>query len=621
MRIVLLIVSFCLTFWANFLNAQCTNSISNFPYTENFESNNGNWLSGGSNSDWAYGTPSKSIINTAASGTKCWITGGLTGNFYNNGENSWLESPCFDFTTLVNPMISFSVFWETERRYDGASFQYSTDAGSSWQVLGSINSNTNCDGQNWFNFSPVNTLGIAGWSGTISPNSGSCLGTGGSNGWVTAKHILTALAGKTNVKFRFVFAAGTTCNNFNGFAIDDVLITEAAANTANFTYACGANKTVQFTNTSSLCGSNFSWNFGDALSSLNTSTDENPSHTFSAAGKYTVTLVVTFPGNIIVSKQIEVTVLEVTTSLVQAISCWGNGNGIIKATATGSTATYNYSWNTNPIQNTATASNLIAGTYIVTVSATNACTTTASIILREPDRLTGTISTTNAICKQNNGTANAIIAGGVIPYSYSWSNGFTTSTISNLKSDTYYLTVNDANSCLLSLNGFVKDSTNNILLNLGKDTSFCPGYTLLLNAGNYSSYLWQDNSINASFLVTKTGDYYVTVKDADGCTKTDSIKVVVDCNDIYFPSAFTPNKDGLNDSFGPLGNLLSLTNFVMNIYNRWGQLVYTTSNPFAKWNGKQNGKDAEEGNYIFTSTYSINNQPNKTVKGLVVIIR
>ena len=78
----------------------------------------------GSNFREAYSTPTKTVIANAASGSKCWIVGGLTGNNYNNGEISWIESPCFDLTSLTNPILSFKVFWETEKKYDGASFKY-----------------------------------------------------------------------------------------------------------------------------------------------------------------------------------------------------------------------------------------------------------------------------------------------------------------------------------------------------------------------------------------------------------------------------------------------------------------------------------------------------------------
>lgn len=603
--------------------AQCNSTINSFPYFENFETGQGNWTTGGTNSDWAYGTPAKNIITAAASGTKCWITGGLTGNNYSNAANAWLMSPCYNFSTLTNPQIAFSVFWETERRFDGASFQYSTDGGTNWQTLGSTNSNSSCLGVNWFNFSPINTLGIAGWSGTILPTSGSCQGTGGSDGWVTAKHILQGLGGQSSVRFRFIFGAGTTCNNFNGFAVDDIAISEAPPNSSNFIYTCNAANTVAFTSTSSVCASNFIWNFGDIASPSNISNAENPTHVFSAPGSYNVSLTVTFPGNIVVTKTQTVIVLNVTTVVTQAIQCNGNANGRLTATVTGGSGTYNYFWNTTPAQTTATISNLIAGNYAVTVSAVNACTTTAAIALTQPAIFTGTVTTTNDLCKQASGQAAVTLSGGVTPYTYTWSNGTTTATINNLTANTYSLTAKDANNCLYTTQAVVKDSTNNLQLFLGKDTSFCPGNTLVLNAGNFASYLWQDFSNTSTYTVTKTGIYFVKATDTDGCSISDTIKINVDCSDIYFPSAFSPNKDPLrlNETFGPLGNLSALTSFSMSVYGRWGQLIYTTTNPFEKWDGKQNGVDMDLGIYVWIATYSLNNEPLKTKKGTVMIIR
>jgi len=625
-KILVFLRTFLLLFFYCFCNlqqaiAQCNTTISNFPYNENFEANEGSWTAGGTNSDWAYGTPNKTLINSAASGTKCWVVGGLTGNFYNNGENSFLLSPCFNFSSLTNPQISFNVFWETERRFDGASFQYTTDGGNIWQTLGSINSNSSCLGVNWFNFSPINALGVAGWSGTIFPTQGNCQGTGGSDGWATAKHILANLGGQSNVRFRFVFGAGTACNAYNGFAVDDITISEAAPNTANFMYNCNSANAVQFTNTSAVCASSFVWNFGDVNSPSNISNAENPVHIFSAPGTYTVSLTVGFPNNITVTQTKTVTVLSVNIQVAQTIQCNGNSNGSLTANVIGGNGNYSYSWNTNPIQTTSTAASLITGNYSVRVSAANACTTTATYVLAQPAALTANTTVVNELCGKKNGSITNTIAGGVMPYTYNWSNGATTASINNLDAGSYALTVKDANNCLLSLSHVVKDSFNILQVNLGKDTSFCPGNTLTLNAGNFTQYLWQNNTTNNNFTVTTTGKYFVRVTDADGCTTSDTIKVFVDCSDIFFPSAFTPNKDGLNDLFGALGNVNALTSFQLQVYGRWGQLVFSTSNPFEKWNGKYKGIDMDLGVYVFTATYTINNQTPKTQKGTLMIMR
>ena len=106
--------------------AQCTVTVNKFPYNENFETSNGNWVTGGSATDWEWGTPAKKVINAAGSGTKCWITGGLNKPAYNDNENAWLKSPCFNFSALKDPYITFKVFWETSWKDDGANGCWTT---------------------------------------------------------------------------------------------------------------------------------------------------------------------------------------------------------------------------------------------------------------------------------------------------------------------------------------------------------------------------------------------------------------------------------------------------------------------------------------------------------------
>ena len=325
----LLICIFCFT---QKINAQCGTPISVFPYTEGFEATNGGWFAGGNLSDWAWGTPAKTVITGAATGTKCWIVGGLSSSSYNDGEASWLQSPCFDFTGLQYPYISFSVFWETERRFDGANLQYSTNLGANWTNVGTVSDQVNCLNDNWFNFSPVTYLnGLAtvrdGWSGNIQSTAGSCLGGGGSGRWVTAQHTIPNLAGTPNVIFRFAFGAGTQCNAYDGFAVDDIVITEAPPNNALFTYSCLNNTTVNFTNTSPLCPAS-AWNFGDTASGANnTSAFPNPIHVFSAPGTYIITLKATGPANAPDSTTQTINILGLTTSVISNNNCFADKNG------------------------------------------------------------------------------------------------------------------------------------------------------------------------------------------------------------------------------------------------------------------------------------------------------
>ncbi|HEX6428057.1 MAG TPA: S8 family serine peptidase, partial [Niastella sp.] len=121
---------------------QTTQLITSFPYFESFESNDGNWYTGGLNSSWQWGTPAAVIINKAANGTKAWVTN-LSGN-HNNNELSFLYSPCFNLTGLTQPVFSFSHIFRTEDNCncDFHWVEYSTD-GTNWIKLGTTSSGTN----------------------------------------------------------------------------------------------------------------------------------------------------------------------------------------------------------------------------------------------------------------------------------------------------------------------------------------------------------------------------------------------------------------------------------------------------------------------------------------------
>ena len=112
----------------------------------------------------------------------------------------------------------------------------------------------------------------------------------------------------------------------------------------------------------------------------------------------------------------------------------------------------------------------------------------------------------------------------------------------------------------------------------------------------------------------------MNVTDTNGCTAADSIQVVVECNNIYFPSAFTPNGDGLNDEFGPWGSLSLLKNYSFTIFGRWGEAVFQSANPYKKWDGKLNGNTFNTGTFVWMATYTFNGIV-QTQKGTVTILR
>ena len=610
------------SFRQQFLYAQCVTPINTFPYTEDFEASNGNWTRS-SSTHWEWGQiVSKPVITAAGGGTKCWVVGGLSGNSYASGSSN-LQSPCFDISSLSNPEISFKIFWETERRYDGVVLQYSTDGGNNWSILGSINSNNNCQGVNWYNYDPVNFLSSAGWSGNVQSTSGSCVGGGGSGTWLTARHSLSVIAGSTGVIFRFVFAAGLTCNNFDGFALDDMRIGEAPVNSADFTYTCGSNNSVNFNNSYTACKTSVLWDFDDPGSgSNNSSTSDNPVHAFSSVGPHYVTLTTNFATGPSIAVTKKVVIIAPSITQTGFIKCNGDATGALTVNVN-PPGTYNYSWDTNPVKTTATVSNLNAGTYTVTVSGTDLCSISTPYTIIEPSKLIVQTVIQDEKCSKADGNISATVSGGTAAYTYAWSNAGNTAAINNLSAGNYSLQVNDANGCVANTNNLVvKNITSNVTVSLGNDRAICPGQTIVLSPGNFASYKWQDNSAASTYNVTIPGTYSVTVADNNGCTGFGSVEITDECTEIFFPNAFTPNNDSRNEGFGPLGSsLASLKNYRLTVYGRWGEQVFTSTNPFERWNGTYKGKRPETQAFTWIATYTINDLLPITQKGTVLIIR
>jgi hypothetical protein len=180
---------------------QTTPLISQFPYLEGFENNNGYWYSSGFNSSWQWGKPSKTIIHKAANGTNAWVTS-LTGN-YNDNEYSFLYSPCFDLTTLTKPVLSFSHIFQTEDdcNCDFHWVEYSLND-STWTVLGNSTS-----GVNWYDDAAMEAWQLS------------------NTRWHVSSYDIPVISNK--IRFRIVMYSdpGT---NYEGVGIDDIHIFDKA---------------------------------------------------------------------------------------------------------------------------------------------------------------------------------------------------------------------------------------------------------------------------------------------------------------------------------------------------------------------------------------------------------
>ena len=156
---------------------------------------------------------------------------------------------------------------------------------------------------------------------------------------------------------------------------------------------------------------------------------------------------------------------------------------------------------------------------------------------------------------------------------------------------------------------------------LGADTSLCARDSLVLYPGKFNTYLWQDGSIQDRLAVIKPGVYSVTVTDSCGSATDEIIIAGQQVCDIYFPKAFTPNNDGLNDLFRILG-ANNISDFRLTIYNRWGQKVFETFDYAKGWNGNVNGHQQPAQTYVWHCEYRIRgNSKRITSEGMVTLVR
>ncbi|WBM74406.1 reprolysin-like metallopeptidase [Saprospira grandis] len=247
------------------------------------------------------------------------------------------------------------------------------------------------------------------------------------------------------------------------------------------------------------------------------------------AGTYTVTITdangCTTVATAVVNNSCTPCTLAATTSATDA-SCNASNDGSATAIATAGTTPYSFIWSDG--QTTATATNLIAGTYIVTVTDAAGCTTTATAVVNEPTALLASASSSDETCAGNDGTATATISGGTAGYTFLWSDGQTTATATNLVAGTYTVSITDANGCTTVATAVVNNSCTPCTLaattsatdascNASNDGSA----TAIATAGTTPySFLWSDGQTTATASNLIAGTYIVTVTDAAGCTTT-----------------------------------------------------------------------------------------------------
>jgi len=201
-------------------------------------------------------------------------------------------------------------------------------------------------------------------------------------------------------------------------------------------------------------------------------------------------------------------------------NCSGNATAMLSG---GGTEPYEYLWSNG--QTTATASNLAAGTYMVTATDANGCLASATVVITEPGALQAEITATTPITcfGANNGMATTILNGGTTPYQYLWSNGQTTPTANGLAAGTYTVTATDANGCLAAATVVIHEPDALQAAISNSTPSSCFGEnngTAMVNVNGGTApyqYLWSNEQTTQTASNLAAGTHTLTATDAHGC--------------------------------------------------------------------------------------------------------
>lgn len=316
--------------------------------------------------------------------------------------------------------------------------------------------------------------------------------------------------------------------------------------------------------------------------------------------------------------------------------CHGDANGSILIHAIGGTAPLSFSLDNGALTQNNLFQNLTAGTHtIVTVDAKQ-CVTDTTVILTEPEKVGALVNIENTKCNTlNDGQINAIGTGGRSDYTYYLKPGLyinKTGIFYDLKINNYTLTVKDSAGCTFDTLVVVAPPEDPLMMaitskNIGCFGNGTEGWAEANPEGGKPpyTYLWNltPASIDKRIDNLRFGYYAVEVTDAQGCTISDSVYIEPGpcCEEIFIPNAFSPNNDGKNDIWR-VTTAAGIELIQLEVYDRWGNRVWGTTDPLQGWDGNFKGKKMDMETYFYILRYLCLADGQKHMKkGDVIIVK
>jgi gliding motility-associated-like protein len=442
----------------------------------------------------------------------------------------------------------------------------------------------------------------------ITGNTALCLGDsstlnasgGGTYKWSTGSTFSSIIVRPTSDTTYFITVTNNNCSKDTSIKISVSTINVSISSPVSICY--GDTATLH-----SSGGGTYKWSTGSSQSSI--SVIPVSSTTYS---------VIITNGGCIKDTSVAVTVNPLPIAAISGISPICIGDSTTLTVSGGGT----YLWNTGQTSNDITVSPSTSATYTVDVTNSFGCKkdTTFEVKVGLPN---GTVSGQSSLCLGD--TTTLIATGGG---TYNWSTGATNNSIvvAPTANTTYSVIIN--NGCIDTLTKSISVA-NPVLYACCDTTILTPGTSVILEASGVISYSWSpsagvscDTCPNPAVTPTVTTTYTVIGTGANGCKVERTITVdISSCLDpSSIPNVFTPNGDNKNDVF--YIDAESVTDFSIEIYNRWGKEMYKSSNANTYWTGR-NGNDnslVSAGVYYYILKYTCNNKSyNKN--GFIQVIR
>jgi gliding motility-associated-like protein len=326
------------------------------------------------------------------------------------------------------------------------------------------------------------------------------------------------------------------------------------------------------------------------------------------------------------------------------ISCSRDSDGQIQLSASGGISPYQYALSPDGVNYTSSASGsftgLKIGNYTGRVTDANGCINTISASITAPDSVTVTFAIDTVKCYgDNNGAITITASGGTPAYSYAFSNGVanTTGIDQSLVAGTYGFTVTDSRGCAQTYTTIVSQPDSLQIFCTPAAPTIDLTQTVDLQATSNAAtdivFTWSPNiglsntvGSNTTATTNNTMTYTLTgVIDPHGkeCKASIPVLVTVIPNyNVFIPNAFTPNGDGINDYFELYGNKKAFKLVEVEVFDRWGEKVYQSTDIDFKWDGRFKGTLMEPNTYIYQiSVVFIDNHSSDTYRGSILLLR